>query len=81
MRPCSRRAAALLLPQPWTILATGSLAVGGAYALSGGSWVWTGLVGVPVAVWWYLFLVLVPSAYARGGLQMMDADERGPDVS
>ena len=37
------------------------------------SWLWLGLwwvttpLGVGVALWWWLFLVVVPSAYAREG--------------
>ena len=49
--------------QPWTIVATGSAVVSVAYAVSSGSpWI-TALVAVPIGVWWWLFLVLVPGSY------------------
>ncbi|MFM8259495.1 MAG: DUF6737 family protein [Vulcanococcus sp.] len=50
--------------QPWTIVTTGVLLVGG-------SWWWLRLwwISLPLAlgvlVWWWLFLVLVPSAEAQ----------------
>ena len=49
--------------QPWSILLTGTLFVAGARLLFHGSNIITGLAAVPILVWWYLFLVLVPSNY------------------
>ncbi|KAF5843838.1 hypothetical protein DUNSADRAFT_5075 [Dunaliella salina] len=51
--------------QPWTILATGSLAIAAVNRISDGSLLWTSLIALPVGAWWLLFLVLVPSAYAQ----------------
>jgi hypothetical protein len=54
--------------QPWSIVATGVIMVGG-------SWWWLRLwwitlpLGLGVLVWWWLFLVLVPAAYAAEGDQ------------
>jgi hypothetical protein len=54
--------------QPWSIVATGVILVGG-------SWWWLRLwwitlpLGLGVLVWWWLFLVLVPAAYAAEGDQ------------
>ena len=48
--------------QPWSIVATGVIMVGG-------SWWWLRLwwitlpLGLGVLVWWWLFLVLVPRGY------------------
>jgi hypothetical protein len=51
--------------QPWSILSTGVAVVGGVYAASGHSIVWTVLASVPILSWWALFLVLVPAAYRQ----------------
>lgn len=49
--------------QPWTILATGSSAVAGSWALL--HWLpLTAVVSALVGVWWYTFLVAYPQAYA-----------------
>ena len=48
--------------QPWSILLTGVLVVGG-------SWWWLRLwwislpLGAAVLLWWWLFLLVVPAAY------------------
>lgn len=49
--------------QPWTILGTGFGVVGIVWLLSNGSVFWTGLVGVPICLWWYLFLGVMPASY------------------
>ncbi|PNH08531.1 hypothetical protein TSOC_004906 [Tetrabaena socialis] len=51
--------------QPWTILTTGTLVVAGGYTLSGQSLLVGVLLAVPVAVWWWLFLLLVPAQYKQ----------------
>lgn len=49
--------------QPWSILATGSIIVGGVWTVSGHSPGWTALVALPIGAWWGLFLVLMPAQY------------------
>lgn len=49
--------------QPWSILLTGTLFVLGARQLFHGNNIVTALAAVPILVWWYLFLVLVPANY------------------
>ena len=51
--------------QPWTILGTGTSFVTLVYQISGHSKLITGLAGVPVAVWWLVFLVLVPTSFKQ----------------
>ena len=46
--------------QPWSILGAGTAAVGGADLLS--PWL-AGLVALPVAAWWYVFLFAYPQAF------------------
>jgi hypothetical protein len=59
--------------QPWSIVLTGVVLVGG-------SWWWVRLwwISLPLAlgvlVWWWLFLVLVPAAYADEANAEVDAD-------
>lgn len=48
--------------QPWSILLTGTLFVAGARQLFHNNIV-TGLAAIPILIWWYLFLVLVPANY------------------
>lgn len=48
--------------QPWSILLTGTLFVAGARQLFHNNVV-TGLAAIPILIWWYLFLVLVPANY------------------
>ncbi len=48
--------------QPWTILSTGFLVVGGSWWLLHRWWI-SLPVAVAVLLWWGLFLVLVPSAW------------------
>lgn len=48
--------------QPWSILLTGTLFVAGAKQLFHNP-VITGLAAIPILVWWYLFLILVPANY------------------
>ena len=48
--------------QPWSILLTGVVVVGGSWWLLRLWWISVPL-GVGVLVWWWLFLVAVPAAY------------------
>jgi hypothetical protein len=48
--------------QPWSIVLTGLIAIGGSWWLLQKIWI-TGLVVLAIAAWWVLFLVLVPRAY------------------
>jgi len=48
--------------QPWSIVSTGVLMVGGSWALLHRPWISLPLA-LGVLVWWLLFLVLVPAAY------------------
>ncbi len=45
--------------QPWSILLTGLAIVFGSWALTRSVWL-TGLVGLPILVWWTYFLWLWP---------------------
>ena len=53
--------------QPWTIVLSGLIAIGGSWWLLQLIWI-TGLVFVAIAAWWLLFLVLVPRAYRENQL-------------
>jgi SWI/SNF-related matrix-associated actin-dependent regulator of chromatin subfamily A member 5 len=55
--------------QPWSILATGVLAVGASYTFSDGNLLVTAIVAAPVLVWWWLFLVLMPGSYRDAVLE------------
>ena len=47
--------------QPWTILLTGSLSIGGSWWLL--HWLWLTLpIALLVMIWWWLFLIAVPSS-------------------
>ena len=49
--------------QPWTILMTGSLAIGGSWWLL--HWLWLTLpIALLVLIWWWLFLIVVPGSGA-----------------
>ena len=48
--------------QPWSIVSTGVLLVGGSWAVLHRLWISLPL-SVGVLAWWLLFLVLVPAAY------------------
>ena len=48
--------------QPWSIICTGVLMVGGSWVLLHRLWISLPL-SVGVVAWWLLFLVLVPAAY------------------
>ena len=49
--------------QPWTILMTGSLAIGGSWWLL--HWLWLTLpIALLVLIWWCLFLIVVPGSGA-----------------
>lgn len=49
--------------QPWSILLTGSVVIAAVNRLSHSSYIFTSIVALPVLVWWYLFLVLVPQEF------------------
>ena len=47
--------------QPWTILLTGSLAIGVSWWLL--HWLWLTLpIALLVMIWWWLFLIAVPNS-------------------
>ena len=48
--------------QPWSIVSTGVLVVGGSWAVLHRLWISLPLA-FGVLAWWLLFLVLVPAAY------------------
>ena len=48
--------------QPWTIVLTGLLVVGGSWLVLHRLWV-TGPVALVVGCWWFLFLVIAPTTY------------------
>ena len=48
--------------QPWSIVSTGVLLVGGSWAVLHRLWISLPLA-LGVLAWWLLFLVLVPTAY------------------
>ena len=48
--------------QPWSIVATGLALVVGSWGLLRQIWL-TGLVALAVALWWWLFLVLMPAQW------------------
>jgi len=50
--------------QPWTIVLSGLITIAGSWWLLQIAWI-TALVFVAIAVWWLLFLVLVPRAYKQ----------------
>lgn len=49
--------------QPWSIVLTGTIFVTGARQLFHGSNIVTAVAAVPILVWWWLFLVLVPANF------------------
>lgn len=51
--------------QPWSILGSGSAVVGAVALISHNSPLFTGVVAIPIAVWWYLFLYLVPQEFKQ----------------
>jgi hypothetical protein len=50
--------------QPWTILTTGIVLIGGTWSLTRIFWL-TLLVSTPIALWWFVFLILYPRAARR----------------
>jgi hypothetical protein len=54
--------------QPWSIISTGVLMVGGSWVLLHRLWISFPL-SLGVLAWWLLFLVLVPAAYRSAGDQ------------
>ncbi len=57
--------------QPWSILLTGLVVVAGSWWWPQRIWI-TLPLGVAVAAWWTLFLVLVPAAYRNGNLNEIE---------
>ncbi|MEL7083976.1 MAG: DUF6737 family protein [Cyanobacteria bacterium J06597_1] len=53
--------------QPWSIVLTGVVVVAASWLVLHRLWV-TGLVALPILVWWALFLVLYPRAMAQPGM-------------
>jgi len=50
--------------QPWTIVLTGSIIVYAPVLVFHAQWL-SALVAVPIAAWWYVFLVEVPKQFAE----------------
>lgn len=50
--------------QPWSILLTGVSAIAGSWVLFHSLWL-SVPTSIGVGIWWLLFLVLVPAAYAN----------------
>ncbi|MBE9154286.1 DUF6737 family protein [Cyanobium sp. LEGE 06113] len=50
--------------QPWSIVLSGVVVVVLSWLWLGRWWL-TAPLGVAVSLWWWLFLVVVPTAYAR----------------
>lgn len=48
--------------QPWTIVLTGSVIIAAPTAVFHAKWL-SALVTVPIAAWWWLFLVIAPKQY------------------
>jgi hypothetical protein len=55
--------------QPWSMVLTGVLVIAGSWVVLHRWWI-TAPLGAAVIAWWWLFLVLVPSAYRRGELEV-----------
>lgn len=51
--------------QPWSIISTGIAFVAGARWITGESTIATVVAAVPILVWWYVFLVLVPGDFSK----------------
>lgn len=49
--------------QPWSILTTGISAVLIVNTISHKSALWTSVIAIPVLIWWFLFLYLVPQEF------------------
>jgi len=67
--------------QPWSILLTGVLVIAGSWVPLRLWWI-TAPVALGVLIWWGLFLVLVPSAYRSGDLDLSSpapVDSQGRD--
>jgi hypothetical protein len=50
--------------QPWTIVLSGLIAIAGSWLLLQTIWITT-LVFTAIALWWLLFLVIVPRAFIQ----------------
>ena len=53
--------------QPWSIVLTGVAIVAASWLILHRLWV-SGLVALPILVWWTVFLVLYPRAIAQSGM-------------
>lgn len=53
--------------QPWSILLTGTMLIGGSWALAKTAWV-TVLVAIPVLIWMGYFVIIWPQVMKRSGL-------------
>lgn len=62
--------------QPWSILSTGCAFVGFSWVVAHNA-VLTAFATLPIAAWWYLFLVLYPASYTES-LQAYRDQQRGP---
>lgn len=48
--------------QPWSIILTGIALISGSWIIFSKLWL-SGLVALPIAIWWYYFLVVYPKFY------------------
>lgn len=51
--------------QPWTIVSTGIVLITSVNLISHQSYLMTGLIAIPIFVWWYIFLILVPQEFKQ----------------
>lgn len=49
--------------QPPSILTSGLSSIAGVYAVTHGSWLFTGIVVLIVMLWWYTFLIVYPAEF------------------
>ena len=50
--------------QPWSILLTGTMAIGGSWLVLHNVWL-TSAVSLLIVAWWVYFLILYPKAFAE----------------
>ena len=65
--------------QPWSIISTGCLFVGCSWAVLHNTVV-TALATLPIAAWWYLFLVLYPASYTESVEAYRDQQRQSSDT-
>eukprot|EP00887_Chlorella_sp_A99_P001510 scaffold8.g1510.t1 len=62
--------------QPWSIVASGAAVVAGVYVASDHSPGWAGASAVPVALWWYLFLGVMPAQFREYATSVNEQQRR-----